>query len=120
MLDIFSLMNLSSSLVPIESATVVRIDMMIEIIKTPGMIDEESMNLTDEAQALLEKVEAVHIKLESFIDMAKDYGLQLEPPFVSCRPETPEQKEKRRLEDIAVLEKLEFLRSELFQDEEED
>ena len=95
-------------------------DMMIEIIKTPGMIDEESMNLTDEAQALLEKVEAVHIKLESFIDMAKDYGLQLEPPFVSCRPETPEQKEKRRLEDIAVLEKLEFLRSELFQDEEED
>lgn len=95
-------------------------DLMIEIIKTPGMIDEESMNLTDEARSLLEKVEAVHIKLESFIDMAKDYGLQLEPPFVSCRPETPEQKEKRRLEDIAVLEKLEFLRSELFQDEEED
>ena len=108
-------------LYPIQSFPYSRLqDLMIEIIKTPGMIDEESMNLSDEAESLLEKVEAVHLKLESFIDMAKDYGLQLEPPFVSCRPETPEQKEKRRLEDIAVLEKLEFLMSELFQDEEED
>ena len=95
-------------------------DIMIELIKTPGMIDEESMNLTDEAQSLLEKTEAVHIRLESFIDMANDYGLQLEPPFVSCRPETPEQKEKRRLEDIAVLEKLELLTNQLYEDDEED